>query len=291
MRPAVALSAIVALASCHRPQVDAAAEVSTPDTGERGARFEPTAFSVEVHGHGPPVILIPGLGCPATVWRGAVEHLHGYETHSLTLAGFAGKPRIDRPLIETTIEELARYIRERRLTSPVIIGHSLGGFIAYALAARVPQAVGPVVVIDAVAGGDGDVDGARRLRDAWRNASDAQFAQQVSDTFGHMATRADRLRPLLPEIARSDRRAIGDAVFELSTTDVRDHLGAIRAPVLVVLADGGLQDQYRKQAAGVRNREVVVVPNTGHFVMLDDPDRLLAAIDGFLARHEVIAAQ
>jgi pimeloyl-ACP methyl ester carboxylesterase len=33
------------------------------------------------------------------------------------------------------------------------------------------------------------------------------------------------------------------------------------------------------------------VPNTGHFVMLDDPDRLLAAIDGFLARHEVVAAQ
>ena len=37
------------------------------------------------------------------------------------------------------------------------------------------------------------------------------------------------------------------------------------------------------------NREVVVVPNTGHFVMLDDPDRLFAAIDGFLARHEVVA--
>jgi pimeloyl-ACP methyl ester carboxylesterase len=60
--------------------------------------------------------------------------------------------------------------------------------------------------------------------------------------------------------------------------------------VLLVLADGSLQDDFRRETAGVPRREVVVVPNTGHFVMLDDPTRFFAAVDGFLAKHDAIAA-
>jgi pimeloyl-ACP methyl ester carboxylesterase len=106
-----------------------------------------------------------------------------------------------------------------------------------------------------------------------------------------MAAKPERLRPMLGEIARSDRRAIGDAIYELQTTSVRSELGRIRAPVLLILADGGLKDGFRHQAEAIRDREVVVVPATGHFVMLDDPARFYAAIDGFLARHEAVAAQ
>jgi pimeloyl-ACP methyl ester carboxylesterase len=291
--------ALFALAACSRPPQGAALEnrIGPPAERPTAAQFEPTAFSVEVHGQGRPVILIPGLGCPGSVWSGVVEHLRHYETHQLTLAGFAGKPRIDGPLAETTIDELARYIRDRHLVAPVIIGHSLGGFVAYALAAREPALVGPTIVVDAgaaVGSGDRDADAtadaAAQVRDMWRGASDEQFAQQVNDVFGSMSLRPDRLRPVLIEIAKSDRRAIGDAIYELSTTDVRNQLGKIRAPVLLVLADGGLQDEFRRQAEGVRDREVIVVTNTRHFVMLDNPEGFSTAVDGFLAKHEAVAA-
>jgi pimeloyl-ACP methyl ester carboxylesterase len=228
------------------------------------------------------------------VWRATAEHLRGYETHALTLAGFAGVPRIDRPLIRTTVEELAHYIRDRRLRAPIIIGHSLGGFVAYWLAAHEPGLVGPTIIVDAGAEtstGDGEsrTAAAEQARALWRDASDQQFAQQVADVFGQMAARPERLRPLLPEVARSDRRAIGDAIYELSLTTVRDQLGRIRAPVLVVLADGGLQNSYRRQASAIRDHEVVVVPSTGHFVMLDDPEAFFARLDDFLARHAQLA--
>ncbi len=246
----------------------------------------PTAFSVEVHGSGRPVILIPGLGCPASVWRDTVAHLRGlgYQTHALTLAGFAGKPRIDRPLARTTVEELARYIRDRHLVSPVIIGHSLGGTLAYWLAAREPALVGAIVIVDAGAPAPGDATAAQ-VRDAWRDASDAQFARQIKELFGHMSVKPERLAPVLGEVVRSDRRAIGDVVYELSVTAVRDELPRIRAPVLVVLADGALQGDFRRQAHAVRDHEVVVVPDTGHFVMIDDPPAFFAVIDDFLIKH------
>ena len=261
------------------------------DTAQGAPAFEPTAFSVEVHGHGRPVILIPGLGCPSLVWRGTVDHLHGYQTHVLTLAGFAGKPRIDGPLVKTTVEELARYIRDRQLRSPIIIGHSLGGFAAYWLAAREPGLVGPTIVVDAGAGDPSDDATAAQARDQWREASDERFAQQVKDVFGQMATRPDRLAPVLAEVAKSDRVAIGDAIYELSVTTVRDQLDKIRAPVLLVLADGSLQDSFRRQGDGVRDREVAVIANTGHFVMLDDPQKFFARVDDFLAKHEAVASR
>jgi N-formylmaleamate deformylase len=246
---------------------------------------------VEVRGtSGRPVILIPGLGCPASVWRDTVAHLRGlgYQTHAITLAGFAGTPRIDRPVLKATVQELARYIRNHHLVSPVIIGHSLGGTLAYWLAAREPELIGAMVIVDAGAPGSTAAsasEAAAQARDAWRDASDAQFEHQMKELFGHMSVKPDRLAPVLAEALRSDRGAIGDAVYELSITGLRDELPRIRAPVLVILADGSLQDDFRRQARPVRGHEVVVIPHTGHFVMFDDPAAFLAVIDDFLIKH------
>jgi pimeloyl-ACP methyl ester carboxylesterase len=280
----IALAGLIAC-GCESP-ARASDQASGPPAGPH-RHFTPTAFSVEVRGdRGRPVILIPGLGCPASVWRDTVAHLHGlgYQTHALTLAGFAGKPRIDRPLARTTVEELGRYIRDRHLVSPVVIGHSLGGTLAYWLAAREPALVGAMVIVDAGIFASDDATAAQ-VRDSWREASDEQFARQIKEMFSHMSVKPERLAPLLTEVVRSDRRAIGDVVYELSVTAVHDELSRIRAPVLVVLADGALQDDFRHQVRGVPGHEVVVVPRTGHFVMIDDPPAFFAVVDDFLIKH------
>jgi pimeloyl-ACP methyl ester carboxylesterase len=173
--------------------------------------------------------------------------------------------------------------------SPVIIGHSLGGTLAYWLAAHEPELIGAMVIVDAGAPGAGasasEEAVAAQARAAWRAASDAQFEHQMKELFGHMSVKPERLAPVLAAAMRSDRRAIGDAVYELSVTAVRDELRRIRAPVLVVLADGALQDDFRRQARPVRDHEVVVIPRTGHFVMFDDPAKFFAVIDDFLREH------
>jgi N-formylmaleamate deformylase len=277
-------AAVLALA-CAACSSGAAASMSPPMHVDEA----PTAFTVDVHGHGQPVIFIPGLGCPGSIWKDVAAHFDDahYETHVLTLAGFAGQPRIDGPLAKTTRDELASYIRAHHLEHPIIIGHSLGGFIAYWLAAEEPELVGPTIIVDAGAAIGDDRDAlaaqAAQVRDMWSKANDDQFRDQVRAIFGSMAQNRDRLAPFLDDIARSDRAAIGDAIYELYTTDVRPELPNIHAPVLAVLADGSEQAQFRAHASKVPNHQIIVVPNAGHFVMLDDPARFDAAVDGFLA--------
>jgi pimeloyl-ACP methyl ester carboxylesterase len=258
--------------------------------------FRPTAFSVAVRGSGRPVILIPGLGCPGEVWNDIAARLEGFETHTLTLAGFAGTPRIDAPLAARTRDELARYIRAHGLDHPIIIGHSMGGYIAYWLASSEPALIGPTIIVDAAPTfGPGDPSAAEaagaQARSVWADASDEQFTRQVQVQFASMSAEPSRLRSTIDAVARSDRRAMGDAVYEMVTNDLRPQLSHIRAPVLLVLADGSLQTTYRQHARAVPDHEVVVLPGTRHFVFIDDPDGFVTTIKRFLGNRAQVAAR
>src|SRR5215471_7824354 len=83
------------------------------------------AFAVKVTGAGPPVIFIPGLASAGEVWDGVVADLHEAHTcHVLTLAGFAGVPPIAAPMLQQVRDALARYIVDRQLERPTVVGHS-----------------------------------------------------------------------------------------------------------------------------------------------------------------------
>jgi N-formylmaleamate deformylase len=88
------------------------------------------AFQVKVSGHGQQMILIPGLSSSGETYNSTVEHYKDrFECHVLTLAGFVGVPRVPAPFLDTVRDGVAAYIRDKKLNKPVIVGHSLGGFI------------------------------------------------------------------------------------------------------------------------------------------------------------------
>ncbi|HEY0189984.1 MAG TPA: alpha/beta hydrolase [Kofleriaceae bacterium] len=248
--------------------------------------FKPVAFKVEVKGHGRPVIFIPGLACPGAVWDETVAHLgDDYESHVLTLAGFAGVDAIDEPLSAAVRRDLTRYIRSHKLHDPIIVGHSMGGFIAYWIASYHPELVGPVIVVDAGPALSGDLDEAKDLRDKWKRSTDEELEANLRGAFMSMTSAPKKMEAVLPAVAQSDPRSIGDAIYEMIATDLTEHVQEITAPVLVIAADGGFQTRIRAQIETIPHHEMVVLPHTHHFVMYDDPDGFFKAIDKFLAEH------
>lgn len=287
--PAAWCALLVTLLGCSGPSKPLRATpdddgASGPFVDAKG--FKPRSFAAKVTGEGRPVIFIPGLACPGEVWDDTVARLDGVQAHVLTLSGFAGRPAIKGALAATVRKELVRYIRSNKLRSPVIVGHSMGGFIAYWLGATAPDLLGGVIVVDAgPALADTDVETARTLRNMWAQAGDDELPEQIRSAYTSMTGDPRRIEPFLPAIGRSDRQAIGDAIYELVTTDLRAKMADITTPLLLVLADGGYASTYKAEAAQIPDHQVVVLPKTKHFVMFDDPVGFAKAVTRFLDDH------
>ena len=72
-------------------------------------------FASEVSGRGKPMILVPGLFSPASVWDGVVEHYRGqFQIHVLQLPGMAGSA----PVNDTSL--LAHVAADHGLDAPAL---------------------------------------------------------------------------------------------------------------------------------------------------------------------------
>src|ERR1700744_3353585 len=136
------------------------------------AQAQSYSFSVEKTGHGPAMILIPGLDCSGAVWKETVAHYKDrYTCYSLTLPGFAGQPAIHGDsLLVTVAREIGRYIADNKLNKPLLVGHSLGGWLALEVAVVNPGLPGGIVCVSSAPflpalsmGSNVTVDSARKI--------------------------------------------------------------------------------------------------------------------------------
>ncbi len=105
----------------------------------------------------PDFVLLHGIGVSARSYGPTAAALatHG-DVHLLDLAGYGRSPRPDRDLgIADHAALVARYLDDRTLDHPVVVGHSMGTQVAAQLCADFPELsdhlvlIGPVVVPDA----------------------------------------------------------------------------------------------------------------------------------------------
>ena len=260
----------------------------------QGAAEKRSSFSVTRVGHGRPMILIPGLLSSGDAWSSTVDHFKDrYECHVLTLAGFAGQPPIPAPFLQTVRDDVLRYIAEKKLDRPVIVGHSLGGFLAYWIAATAPDKVGPVVTVDGLPylGALGNPQAtpetnrpmAEQMRTMYASFSKEQLAGQSRMAFAQMITDPKEVEEATAWSASSDPATAGQAVYEMMTTDLRDAVASIRTPVLLVGAAGSPSALYEAQVAKIPDHRVVMAEHAKHFVMLDEPGFLFSTMDKFLS--------
>lgn len=264
---------------------------------------EPAAsFHVEVHGAGLPILLIPGLSCSGDVWDETVAALAGnYEVHVLSLAGFAGRAAIAAPFLPRVRDDIVAYIQAQQLHRPAIVGHSLGGFLAFWLAASEPTLVGPIVAVDgvpflpALMDASTTVDSVRTMAEGTKtmmaSLSPEQFARQTRMSIATMVTAPEDPERLARQGGESDPTTVAQAMFELMTTDLRDDVANIESPVLLLAAGAaaltpearaGLRRSYEAQVAPIPDHRVLVADDARHFIMLDAPDFFHATLIEFL---------
>lgn len=275
--------------------------------GHQHAAFASDRIHVAVEGQGPDVIFIPGLSSSPAVWQGTVNHLNGaYRVHRIHVQGFAGAPaegNASGPVAAPVAEEIARYIREQGLTKPAVVGHSMGGTMGMMLAARHPDLVGKLMVVDmipfmgAMFGPPGTtaesvVPVADQVFTAQSAAPREQYLTQAKAAVtGMIKTEAARPGPL-NDVETSDQQVSAAAFRELIVTDLRPELSRITAPVEVLyvkfndprMTDAISDAIYQMSFATLPGAKLKRIDDSAHFIMLDQPQAFYGDLDAFLAK-------
>jgi pimeloyl-ACP methyl ester carboxylesterase len=268
-------------------------------------RFELGGILVERHGaQGRPLILVPGLASGSWVWQDTIRAFAAdHAVYVLTLPGFDGRPPAGPAPFAAARAAIEELIASRHLAKPVIVGHSLGGILALAVAEDKAAAIGGIVSIDGLPVMPGTEDMPPVQRAQFADATRLQIGRQPAALFArqqqaYMRTigvldmgRADALAQLT---AKSDPASVGLWSADVLTLDLRPGLKSIQAPVLTIvpyldldstqqgLTPDGKADYYRALMEGTPKLQVVTVSPARHFAMFDQPEAVIVAIRTFI---------
>lgn len=303
-----ASAASIAPAHAQAPAQAAPAANRFAATIEPAERFESGALLVERHGsRGRPVILVPGLASGPWVWQEVIRQFKDeFTLYVVTLPGFDGRPAPQDAPFEGARAALRGLVAERKLDKPVIVGHSLGGTLAYAVAQDLGNGIGGVVALDGlpVFPGTENMPPQQRPQAAFNvrqrmaaSRPDAYAAQQRQYMRGQGVLDIGKADDITPLLLRSDREAVGAYVADLLALDLRPGLSKITAPVLVVapfyqydaaqdaLTVNDKVEHYRMLVEGIPSVEVVPIAPSRHFMMIDQPLALAGILRRYLDRR------
>lgn len=267
--------------------------------------FTAGTLHVDQFGAGPqPLLLIPGLACGPWVWADTITRLAPTHTlYVLTLPGFDGHPATPQsPLFATVTKDVWQLLADRKIQKPVLIGHSLGGTLGFALAAEHPDRLSALIALDGLpvfptlanTPPDQRTQLAAQMAKTTAALSPADFL--VSQT-AYMRTtgtnRPDLIDPAAKHLAKSDPAAVAAWIKEDLATDLRPSLKNITLPILELMpydpADKSpyTQDQtltfYQSLLAGAPKATVLPLTPARRFAMLDQPDAFHKALTDFLS--------
>jgi len=245
----------------------------------------------EQAGTGQDVVLVPGLGAAAWIWK---AQLDGLSQHArVTAVDPRGHGQSAKPAGPYTprlfADDLAALIRGLDLYKPVVVGSSMSAMTVIELAAGYPHVVSGAVLV----GGFAKVSPTVRERmearaDRVETEGMAPVVDLVATTALGATTHAEQ-----PEVVQLFKRhlatnnpvAYATACRAIVEGDVTPRLGEIRCPTLIVM---GAEEQVasiagaRAMKTAIRNCDVRAIARAGHLPFLEQPAAFNAVLVEFL---------
>ena len=269
--------------------------------------FDAGTLHIQKFGTGPrSLLLIPGLSCGPWVFCDTITHFaKDYTIYTLTLPGFdAHTPTDKRPLIAAVSADIWTRHESKKIQKPIIIGHSLGGTLAFALATQHPERLTAILAIDGLP----VFPTLANATPAQRHSVATQYAsvllrQTPEDALTNERTymqtvgtnRPDLIDPTATLEARSAPTSVAAWLQEDLETDLRPDLPKATLPILeLVPFDPTDQNPpgaataeeklsfYQSLLTTAPHAHAILIHPAKHFLMLDQPDQFYKAVTDFL---------
>lgn len=262
--------------------------------------------SIEIVGEGRPVLMIPGLNSAGETWRETCAALQAdkVQCHIVQLPGFAGAAPVQTgQFVDSMRDRLLAYLKDRKLVRPVVMGHSLGGFIGLEMAIAQPKAIDQLVIVDSLAflgalqnpaaTSESVKPMAEAMRKQMTTQDDASYRGGIAASVKGLTLDEKRVATLLRWGEASDRATTAQAMYEMMVTDLRPQLSKIQAPTLLLgswaayARFGATKEStagiFKAQYAELKDVRIELSEGGYHFLMWDDPKWLQDQVRGFIA--------
>jgi pimeloyl-ACP methyl ester carboxylesterase len=221
------------------------------------------------------IILLPGLLCDASIWSGQIETLrpHG----EVLVADFSQ---------HASIEAMARSALAMRDGPIIAIGHSMGARVAMEMVHLAPERIVKLALIDT--GIDSLREGEEAKRQVLIDLAFTEGMEALADRWLPPMLHADRVedQTLLVPLKTMVMRATPEQHHRqiqalLGRPNLRPRLAGITCPTLVMV---GRQDrwsplaQHEEMAELIPNAELVIIENSGHMSLLEQPEQVSRAL-------------
>ena len=235
-----------------------------------------------VAGEGVDVVYFPGNGC-------SVEDMHpliGRIAEQYRFVGIDGPGREpvewpDEPFdfFKDMPRAMDRALEMLGVGPHIAMGHSMGGMYALQHANRHRESVRALVLFEGFT--TLEIHSATAAPDGFRPF---RMTPEVAEAW--------RRRLAANRKWEADRPAFRDSFWPSQQAhDARHWVGELGIPILVFVGENGRKlpgdlPGWRRQLGmdGVEDLAVEVIPNAGHWMMLDDPKTVLSALESFLDR-------
>jgi pimeloyl-ACP methyl ester carboxylesterase len=270
-----------------------AASAFSADESSHFTTLDGVKIHYESYGSGSEaLVFIHGWTCDLTFWRGQAPV---YNAHRSLLLDLPGHGESDKPRRPYPTEFFARAVEavmnDAGVERIVLVGHSLGGGIAYTFVRLFPEKAKAIVFVDSY-------------------ASRPVYAQTSSQALAHYRQRAHRLSgpsgqknflkqvdAMFSDQTPSEMRA--DIRRKMLATPEHVRVAAVTSPSKLPPADPNESFDIPALAVNARigpagtaslrsifpNLQVEKWDNYGHFLMMEDPDRFNRSLESFLAAH------
>jgi pimeloyl-ACP methyl ester carboxylesterase len=246
------------------------------------------ALAYEEQGAGdPPLVLVHGWCCDHTYFAPQAAYFAG--RHRVVAIDLRGHGASDKPEQDYTLDvfadDLAWLCERLGVTRPVVIGHSLGGAVALAVAVRFPSLPVAIGALDSpLARAPEAVAAVERLVARLWGPDYRPVARQFCDENLFVSTDdpARRAR-ILDGMSAAPQHVMASAMEGLARYDSAAALSALTVPMLFIAAN---EAKPRADVARLRALcSTLILGQTvgsGHFLQLEVPDQVNAMLDRFL---------
>jgi pimeloyl-ACP methyl ester carboxylesterase len=259
---------------------------------------------VRVGGEGPAVVMLHGFGDTGDMWAplaAALVHDHTVVAPDLRGMGLSSHPE-DGYDKKTQGGDVARVLDKLKIEKADFVTHDIGNMVGYAFAAQYPDRVTRWVVMDAPLPGIGPWDEIIRSPALWHfnfrgpdverlvkgreriyldrfwnelSANPRSIDEATRQHYAELYARPGAMHSAFNQFAAFTQDAIDNKAFAAK--------GKLTIPVLAIGADKSfgtaMADDLRFVATDV---DSVVISNSGHWLMEEQPATTVAAIRAFL---------